>query len=377
MAPMSDGDFTGTHVPPPEEEHRFPCEQCGSQLHFDAGEQVLTCPYCGHVQTVHDHKDSVAELREIDFESALGGQLARAEIEETRVVTCPNCGAQTEFSETTQADRCPFCDTPVVTDTGTHRHLKPQGVLPFSVTEDQARDGLRRWLKGLWFAPNGLKEYARDGRRMNGIYVPYWTFDADTRSSYRGQRGIHYDEVRTVTRNGRLETVRVRKTRWRTVSGRVARQFDDLLILASRSLPKRYADALDPWDLSQLAPYSPQYLAGFRAEGYQVELEDGYTEARQVMDRVIHQDVRRDIGGDDQRVGSVSTDVSNVTFKHILLPIWLAAYKYQGRTFRFVVNGQTGEVQGERPYSKVKIAIAVVLGLIVAAIAAYLYALSA
>ena len=374
---MSNGDFTGTHVPPPEEEHRFPCEQCGSQLHFDAGEQVLTCPYCGHVQTVHDHQDSVAELREIDFESALGGQLARAEIEETRVVTCPNCGAQTEFSETTQADRCPFCDTPVVTDTGTHRHLKPQGVLPFSVTEDQARDGLRRWLKGLWFAPNGLKEYARDGRRMNGIYVPYWTFDADTRSSYRGQRGIHYDEVRTVTRNGRLETVRVRKTRWRTVSGRVARQFDDLLILASRSLPKRYADALDPWDLSQLAPYSPQYLAGFRAEGYQVELEDGYTEARQVMDRVIHQDVRRDIGGDDQRVGSVSTDVSNVTFKHILLPIWLAAYKYQGRTFRFVVNGRTGEVQGERPYSKVKIAIAVVLGLIAAGIAAYLYALSA
>ena len=377
MPPMSNGDFTGTHVPPPREEHRFPCEQCGSQLQFDAGEQVLTCPYCGHVQTVHDHQDSAADLRELDFESALGGQVARAEIEETRVVTCPNCGAQTEFSETTQADRCPFCDTPVVTDTGTHRHLKPQGVLPFSVTEDQARDGLRRWLKGLWFAPNGLKEYARDGRRMNGIYVPYWTFDADTRSSYRGQRGIHYDEVRTVTRNGRLETVRVRKTRWRTVSGRVARQFDDLLILASRSLPKRYADALDPWDLSQLAPYSPQYLAGFRAEGYQVELEDGYTEARQVMDRVIHQDVRRDIGGDDQRVGSVSTDVSNVTFKHILLPIWLAAYKYQGRTFRFVVNGQTGEVQGERPYSKVKIAIAVVLGLIVAAIAAYLYALSA
>jgi hypothetical protein len=211
-----------------------------------------------------------------------------------------------------------------------------------------------------------LQEYARKGRKMNGIYVPFWTFDADTKSSYRGERGDDYYETQTVVRDGKRETVQVRKTRWRSASGRVARFFDDVLILASKSLPKRYTDALEPWDLSKLEPYAPQYLAGFRAEGYQVELADGYTEARVRMDQVILRDVRFDIGGDHQRVHAVDTKISDVTFKHILLPIWLAAYKYRGKTYRFVVNGQTGRVQGERPWSAWKIAFAVVIGLIIA-----------
>jgi hypothetical protein len=137
-------------------------------------------------------------------------------------------------------------------------------------------------------------------------------------------------------------------------------------VLASNSLPKRYTDGLEPWDLSALEPYKPEYLAGFRAEGYQVELTDGFTEARAYMDRMILRDVKYDIGGDEQRVSDVKTQINDVTFKHILLPVWLAAYKYNGRTYRFVVNGRTGRVQGERPYSAWKITIAVIIGLIIA-----------
>ena len=219
-------------------------------------------------------------------------------------------------------------------------------------------------------------EYARKGRKMNGIYVPYWTFDADTKSSYTGQRGTDYYVTRTVTRNGKKQQVRQRKTRWRAASGRVARFFDDVLVLASRSLPKNYTDGLEPWDLSSLEPYKPEYLAGFRAEGYQVELQDGFTEARAYMDRMILRDVKYDIGGDRQRVSNVDTKISDVTLKHILLPVWLAAYKYRGKTYRFVVNGQTGRVQGERPYSAWKIAIAVLFGLIIALIAGYVIAIN-
>ena len=201
---------------------------------------------------------------------------------------------------------------------------------------------------------------------MNGIYVPYWTFDADTKSQYTGQRGTHYYETKTVMRDGKRKQVRVRKTRWRPASGRVARFFDDVLVLASKSLPKKYTDGLEPWDLSALEPYNPEYLAGFRAEGYQVELVDGFTEARAFMDRMIHRDVKYDIGGDAQRVHEVKTAVNDVTFKHVLLPVWLAAYKYRGKTYRFVVNGRTGRVQGERPFSAWKIAFAVIVGLILA-----------
>ncbi len=313
-------------------------------------------------------------IKELDFQTALRNQLPDAEIEETRVISCPNCSAQTEFDSDSHAAECPFCATPVVTDTGIHRHIKPKGLLPFGMEEKDARMALVGWLGSLWFAPNGLKDYARKGRKMNGIYVPYWTFDADTKSRYTGQRGTDYYETKTVMRDGKRQQVKVRKTRWRGVSGRVARFFDDVLILASNSLPKRYTDGLEPWDLSQLEPYNPEYLAGFRAEGYQVELEDGFKEARDYMDRMILRDVKYDIGGDRQRVSDVDTVINDVTFKHILLPVWMAAYKYRGKTFRFVVNGRTGRVQGERPYSAWKITFAVLIGLILALIAGYVIA---
>ena len=232
------------------------------------------------------------------------------------------------------------------------------------------------WLGRLWFAPNGLKQYARKGRKMQGIYVPYWTFDAETKSRYQGEQGTVYYETRTVTRDGKQVQQRVAKVRWRAAAGRVARFFDDVLVLASNSLPKRYTDALEPWDLPALEPYQPQYLAGFRAEAYTVDLTEGYSQARQHMARAIERDVRFDIGGDQQRIHNIDTDVSAVTFKHILLPVWLAAYKYRGNTYRFVINGRTGRVQGERPWSVIKIVIAVTIGLLVAAGAGYLIAMN-
>lgn len=293
-----------------------------------------------------------------------------------RTLSCPNCGAKIEQGDGRHATACPFCATPVVTDTGATRQIKPQGVLPFVLSEDQARAALGDWLGRLWFAPSGLVQYARRNRRMTGIYSPFWTFDADTRTRYSGQRGDHYWETVYVMAevNGRSQRVpkQVMKTRWTPVSGRVARHFNDVLVLAASSLPRRFTDALAPWDLSHLATYDPQYLAGFSAEGYTIPLADGHRIARQEMAGVIANDIRRDIGGDVQQIGSVQTEHSAETFKHILLPVWTAAYKYNGKSYRFVVNGQSGRVQGDRPWSIWKIALAVLLAL--ALLAALLYA---
>ncbi|SES25107.1 hypothetical protein SAMN04490244_10897 [Tranquillimonas rosea] len=360
-----------TTPPPPPAEHRFPCESCGADMRFDPARGMMHCAHCGADAPMEDAPSPTAPLRELDFDTALAARLPEAEMEETRVSQCPNCGADVALDTETHAKECPFCATPVVAGTGTHRHIKPRGVLPFSVDEAAAQEAMSRWLGSLWFAPNGLKAYARKGRRMQGIYVPYWTFDADTRSRYSGQRGTVYYENRTVMRDGKRETRRVQKIRWRPAAGQVARFFDDVLVVASRSLPRDHTDALEPWDLSALVPYRPDFLSGFRAEGYAVGLEEGFTEARGKMDRVIERDVRFDIGGDRQRIHSIDTSVSDVTFKHVLLPVWLAAYKFRGETYRFVVNGQTARVQGERPWSAWKIALAVVAGLIVAGIAGY------
>ncbi|WP_171173750.1 TFIIB-type zinc finger domain-containing protein [Ruegeria sp. HKCCD8929] len=369
--PPPPGSSTSAQGP---EEHRFPCNQCGADYRFNPGDGALTCDHCGYSEPIGAGPWKGAALREMDFDTAIAQQLPDAEIEETRVLTCTNCAAQVEFDPDTHAAECPFCATPVVTDTGINRHIKPRGVLPFALDERSAHKAMSDWLGGLWFAPNGLKDYARKGRRMQGIYVPYWTFDADTQTAYRGERGVVYYETHTVMRGGKRVKQQVPKVRWNPKSGRVARFFDDVLVLASRSLPKSYADALEPWDLPALEPYQPEYLAGFRAEAYTVELAEGQAEARAYMTRVIERDVRFDIGGDRQRIHAMETAVRDVTFKHILLPVWMAAYKYRGQTYRFVVNGRTGRVQGERPWSAIKITIAVVLGLLVAAGVGYLAA---
>lgn len=358
----------------PEEIHRFPCDQCGADYRFDPQASALICGHCGHSEQISNGPWGGGALRELDFDTAIAEALPAAEIEVTRVSTCTNCAAQVEFDPETHAAECPFCATPVVTDTGTSRHIKPKGVLPFITDEHAAHEAMTLWLGKLWFAPNGLKEYARKGRRMQGIYVPYWTFDAQTKTRYTGQRGTVYYETETRMVDGKPEMRQVAKVRWTPAAGRVARFFDDVLVLAARSLPKRYTEALEPWDLSALEPYQPQYLAGFRAEAYTVELQEGRKEARAKMDRVIERDVRFDIGGDRQRITTLATDVSDVSFKHILLPVWLAAYKYRGKTYRFVVNGQSGRVQGERPWSVWKIATATVLALTVAAIIGYIAA---
>ena len=349
------------------EANHWPCAQCGADLRYAPGQTELKCDHCGFVQAIPEKapRQKAQALTEHDLAKGLADDLPDAASEEVRSTSCPNCGAVVEFQGANHASQCPFCATPVVVDTGSHRRIKPQAVLPFELTETQARKALIGWLGSLWFAPNSLLEYTRAGRAMDGIYAPFWTYDADTDSRYRGQRGDYYYETEwvNVTVNGKTERrqEQVRKIRWHATSGRVSRDFDDVLVMASSSLPARLGNELTPWDLGKLQPYSPDYLAGFQAEGYTVKLSEGWVRAQAVMADVIEDDVRRDIGGDEQRVDSVDTDYSDETFKHILLPVWMAAYKYNNKSYRFVVNGQTGEVQGERPYSIWKIAFAVLL----------------
>jgi DNA-directed RNA polymerase subunit RPC12/RpoP len=355
------------------QKHRFPCDACGADMRFDPGGDRLICDHCGNIAEIDGMTAPASVIVEQDYAEALRHPDSLPQ-EVTRVLTCTNCAAQIEFQPNVHAAECPYCATPVVTDTGKHRHIKPQAIAPFVLTEDQARHAMTDWLGRLWFAPSGVEQYARKGRRMTGVYTPFWTYDAATRSRYTGERGTVYYETQRVMRDGKPTTIQVQKVRWRPASGRVARAFDDLLVLAATSLPKQFTDALAPWRLSDVIPYTPELLAGFRAEGYTVALDAGMIEARAEMDRMIARDVRFDIGGDRQRIHRIETQVSDVTFKHVLLPIWVAAYKYRGQSYRFVVNGQTGAVAGERPYSAIKIALAVVAGAILAAAVGYVAA---
>lgn len=366
-------DETGLAAPQAVEKRRFPCPSCGADLRYAPELDALKCAHCGYDEKIPEDRGRTPEL---DLRAVERHALPPSATEAMRIAQCPSCGARIEFDAEIHAKECPFCASPIVTHTGIERQIKPQAQLPFLISERQARDGLRAWLGRLWLAPSDLKAYARADRALDGIYIPYWTYDAETRSTYTGQRGTihHVTRPATVVVNGRRQTVMQQQAeiRWAPAAGRVARNFDDVLVLGARSLPKTFTDRLEPWDLSALTTYDPRFLAGFRAEGYTVAVDEAYGEARRMMNAVIESDVRRDIGGDQQRIGRIETDVGALSFKHVLLPIWVAAYRYRGRSFRFVVNGRTGAVQGERPWSSWKIGAVIALAIVVAILIAAL-----
>ena len=354
--------------------HRYPCPGCAASLLFEPKDGCLTCPYCGRSEQI---PAAAAQVEERSYEAYLRErpeQMARLSAG-AQEIACKSCGAVVTFEPPAVAGECPFCAVKIVTQAkSADPLLAPEGTLPFRVTGAQATSEIRRWLASRWFAPDALKRLARP-EAIQGVYLPYWTYDAYTTSHYTGERGEYYYETETYTETdseGRSQTRtrEVRRTRWYPVSGTVARWFDDVLVLATKWLPPQRLDSLEPWDLAELKPYDPAFLAGYQAQRYQVGLADGFERARQKMAGVIRGDVAADIGGDEQRVHDVATSYSGVTFKHLLLPVWISAYRFQQKAFQVMVNARTAEVQGARPYSFWKIAflvLAIVLAILIIA----------
>lgn len=351
--------------------NHLPCRSCGASLTYSPGTSSLTCPFCGATNEIEGSGAGTDEwgirtgvetgIVELDYKEALQELTASGEVEEeeTETLRCPGCGVETTFDEETLATNCAFCDTPLArAERTSHRHPKPQGVLPFALTERDARASMRKWLRSLWFAPSKLKTYAQSSRTLSGIYLPHFTYDAIGVAEYKGQRGDAYYV--------KAQSGRKRRIRWRRVSGRVRHVFNNVLVPASENegagKPEYGARS---WDLAALEEYRTEYFAGFRAEMPTLALDECFARAERVMDNTLKRDIKRDIGGDEQRITSMRSQFSNITFKHVLLPVYLSSYRFQGEVYQVAVNGRTGEVTGKRPYSWIKIAFAVVIALII------------
>jgi LSD1 subclass zinc finger protein len=347
------------------------CSGCGALLKYAAGTHKLVCMYCGAETAIVDRTE---KIEEIDFERFIQEQYAKEEKIEIATVKCTACGATVTFQPDVTADHCPYCSANIVVKSGsTSKLLKPRAVIPFSIDKKKALGLFQGWLASRWFAPSDLKKRAAGGQ-LDGIYIPYWTYDARAHTRYTGERGTYYytTETYTTQENGRTvtRTRQVRHTRWTSKSGEVNNVFDDILVPANTSLPEKYIYALEPWKLQALLPFNEEYLSGFRAQSYQVDLKGGLVIAKQRMEPIIVSTIRSDIGGDEQRIHTKTSVYSGVTFKHILLPIWISSYRYGAKIFRFLVNGQSGEIQGERPYSALKITL-LVIGILAAAAAVF------
>ena len=320
----------------------------------------MQCDHCGNQHTIQVSNDPILEY---DYYQTLAFQPLAEPDAVHMAIQCEACGATTDFDRNLHADECPFCGTQLVLDSTQTRVIEPKSLLPFAITAEEAKAHYKRWIKRLWFAPNKIKKYARQDRQLNGVYVPYWTYDCASKTQYSGERGdIYY--VRRMVRvkiNGRWTTREqmVPKIRWSAAHGQVNNYFDDTLIYASDTLTPEAARELEPWDLDALRPYQTEFLSGFRSEIYHTDLDDGFDQAQDRIHPIIIQSVRRDIGGDQQRIHQLSTQYSDVTFKHLLLPYWIAGFRFRKKTYQFIVNGRTGEVQGDRPWSYIKITLTI------------------
>lgn len=353
-----------------ETQENFSCKNCGSDLVYSPASQDLLCRNCGNHYPV---MTSTKPIHEYDFKQAIN-ELSRLRHKASNdtlipVIHCPSCGAEFSFKKTEHAGECPYCATPVIAGTAEARFIVPRSLLPFTIEKKQASQIFDDWIGSRWFAPSSLKDHSKRNEKLVGIYLPYWTYDSQTYNQYRGQRGITYYDRQvysTVVNGRRVQQVRmVPRIRWTPVAGNINVHFDDVLIGATKTLPRTIINHLQPWDLQNLVPYSEEYISGFRSEIYQVTVDQGFLQAENVMERKIHQKIRFDIGGDHQRISAVDTQHEKTSFKHVLLPVWSAAFKYRGKTYRYVINGRNGTIQGERPFSFIKIALAVVAAITV------------
>jgi hypothetical protein len=318
----------------------------------------MKCPYCGAANEIESATIAVPLL---DFVSYANAEASAGNIHETLTVRCGSCGAQTKMEADTVAGKCAFCGSPLVAEAQSQKLIKPIGVLPFIITKQQANEAFRRWVASLWFAPGSLVRQS-ELAGIDGAYIPGWTYNSDTITQYTGMRGDDYQEMETYTYfvNGRMQTGQrmVTKTRWSPAAGMVPNRFRDLLVLATQSLPPNLTAHLQPWDLNHLVPYSDQFISGMACQSYQLGLSGGFDQAKgQQMAPIIHQTICRDIGGNHQQITSANTQYHNIQFRHILLPLWISAYRYSNKTYRFLVNARTGAIRGERPWSAAKIAI--------------------
>lgn len=348
-----------------EQTRTYPCPSCGAQLEFMPGTQNLVCRSCGRLEAITPPQGEI-QMHELGPAMA---QIRHAANQQTatlagvaKEVVCQNCGGRTLFEGSVTTTRCPYCASVIARDDvqAAPDRFPADGVIPMQIDSKTANTLINQWINSRWFAPTEFKKYREVGA-FTSLYASYFVYDAQSTTEYRGQRGIEYT-VTVGSGDGQHEEIRVN---WYPVSGVVENSFDDVPALANTGLDEKRVRELEPWPTQHAQPYQAEYMAGHATRTYDLDAEQAFVEARSKMEPEIDRTIRYDIGGDRQQVNWRNINFNTIAFKYLLLPMWLLTVVYEGRPFQVFINGVTGEVQGQRPWSKVKIAFASIAALLV------------
>ena len=328
------------------------CKACGGMMQYSPSAENLKCLYCGSITELDK---TAAEIVENDFLywKDRADESTNDDMVEASEIKCRQCGATTSLPPNVSGAKCTFCGTPLIMNEATiKRFWQPNYLLPFKISDKEGGKNFTNWISKKWLAPSKLRKSAVSFNIFKGVYLPFWTYDANTHTNYTGERGVNRKEK---FKNNKGEMKERIVTDWYAASGNVSVVFDDVLVPASKTLPASIANRLTNWDMANCIAFRKEFLAGFVTELYQRDFRESLNDAKKKMEPVIDNAIRKNIGGDKQRINSKKIEYNDLKFKHLLLPVWISAFRFNNKLYQFVVNGRTGQVIGEYPKSWTKI----------------------
>ena len=338
----------------------YKCPQCGSVLSFDPATAKLKCLHCNSFQELVN----VTGAFEIPYTEY--SEESYTPWGDAKTIKCKSCGAEFAVNEFETATSCPFCNTTNIMRTDDIPGIKPNAILPFTVTQEQAKDSFVNWLKKRAMSPNNLKKLA-EAKDIKGIYIPLFTFDTNTYSRYSIRYGVH----RTVTVGSGKNRRTIVVTDWYTDTGTANNSFNDVQVEASQFINQKNLYKTGSFDSDNAKVYNSQYIAGFSAERYSTSLDESWEIARGSIDQTINSGILSRYNYDELDYLNVHTDYHDKTYKYLLAPIWHYVYNYKGKQYSCIINGRTGRADGIAPLSKIKVAL--VSSVAVLAVGALIY----
>jgi len=340
------------YAPAPEkiepEQRRFKCPRCGASTAYSASDAALSCAHCGYDETP-DAPVVGRQAGEAEFTVETMDQAARGWGQTRREIHCESCGADLSLAPGDLAATCPFCASHrVIARDETRMHvLRPGYLIPFQVDAQGGARQLRDWLARGWMHPPGLRRAAAS-THLNGVYLPFWIFSARLDTSWQAEVGRK--RTRT-TWDGKRKT----EIKWKQKSGRLNVRVNDMLTPGTSKVNARLLKRLYPFDLSALTVYTPAYLAGWQAQAYDVSLRPAWDEARAWMREQAKDASHRAIDAKYVRNLCMTADLEDEGWRYALLPVYLAAYRFGNKSYQVMVNGQSGQVSGQKPVAWLRV----------------------
>ena len=342
----------------PDETRTFKCRYCGGVISYSATQRQLTCPYCDRVQEIAAEEVGQAAA-EFEFTLSAMEQARYGWGEERRELVCESCGAVVTVAPDVLTSTCAFCGSNrVLARSAAGDVLRPTSLIPFVVDQTRCQAQVTEWLGRGWMHPPELGS-VRALREMTGVYLPFWTFDAHVRADWKAEVGTA--RTKRYRSGGEWKTRTVIDWNWR--SGRVRLPINDYLGPGTAQVSRVILRKVAPFDLHGLVEYDPGYLAGWQAKTYDVLLPQAWEIAKEEMRERAKRACYSDTGSSHVRNFRMTADFADERWRYVLLPVYLASYHFDDRTFQVMVNGQTGKVAGQKPvvWLRVWLAIAAML----------------